>query len=152
MDHPPCDHTHVFCNRPQRQGWQETQATDDEDDKYQPDDKEGPVIPQGTLPRGHDLLDDKRPGKGEGEDDHQIPPDKHGKCGRQVIEEAVRIEPGKGAAVIGDRRRIGIKKLGQTMGSCVVQPDDTPGADSRSSRRTPRSVEQSFLFTSKKPS
>ena len=91
------------------------ECTDDEHDKDKPDDEERAVIPKRPVTDRYDLLYDKRSRERDGDDGNGIAPDKHCKCGRKIVKDAVGRQSAKCAAVVLGSRAERIQDLREPM-------------------------------------
>ena len=95
------------------------ECTDNEHDKDEPDDEERAVIAECPVADRDDLLYDKRSRERERDDGDGVAPDKHRKCCRKVVEDAVGRQTAKRTAVILGGRGERVQDLREPVGSGV---------------------------------
>src|SRR3984957_2419732 len=103
---------------------EEGETADDQDDADNEADERAAGRGEGTGGWLNGFLARERASKRHRRHDHEEAADEHRACQRQVVEEGIAGEPGKGRAVIAGRGSIGIKHFRKAMRPGIVHRRD----------------------------
>src|SRR5579872_1036564 len=113
-------HRQMLDDRAKRQRREESEAADDEDHADHEADEQTAGGREGAARGRNGFLPRQRAGHRHRRNDHEKPADEHRARKRQIVEERVRREPGKGRAVIASRRGVGVKHFGEAVRPGIV--------------------------------
>src|SRR5581483_5659449 len=115
LEEMPVQHLEMFSDRAQAERREERQSPDHHDDADQKDDKERAIDRERALSARMNPLASQRARDGQHRHHHEKAPEEHLERQGQVPEGRVRVEPGKGAAVVRGSRGVSVKDLREAM-------------------------------------
>ena len=113
-------------NRPQREGWEETEPSHDQGGCHEESGEHWLVGRYSAICHLPPDLTGKKTGKCKRGNRQSEASYHHGTSRREVVEKGVRIQACETLPVVGKARRIGLEDLRETMSSCVCDQPRAP--------------------------
>src|SRR5215475_3238404 len=113
-------HQQMLENRPQAQGREERQRADDQNYRNQQHSEQRTGDGESAQRFWYMFFRSQVSGDGQNGNDHEKPPQEHGKCQRRVVPERVGVNAGESGAIVADARGVRVENLREAMRSRIT--------------------------------